>query len=154
MPHYHPDEARCTCETLVSVFCSIFSLPLFIDILTLTMYASGSETTTRPTNGSEGEGAAPRPRNQLRLRLNPTRQQQKAPVFLQFCRAIVEHGDHRNEKKKGSVHLPAICMTVAVLLNERNREMVGLQTCISLLLYASNAQKQVSATAACGCFYL
>ena len=75
----------------------------------------------------------------------------KAPVFLQFCRAIVEHGGHRNErKKKGRVHLPAICMTVAVLLNERNREMVGLQTCISLLLYASNAQKQVSAIAACG----
>ena len=45
------------------------------------MYASGSETTTRPANGSEGEGAAPRPRNQLRLRLNPTRQQQNAKLL-------------------------------------------------------------------------
>ena len=67
----------------------------------------------------------------------------RAPVFLQLCKAIVEHGDHRNEQKKGGVHLPAICMAIAVLLKERNREMVGLQTCTSLLLYASHVQKQV-----------
>ena len=68
----------------------------------------------------------------------------RAPVFFQLCKAIVEHGDHRNEKKKGSAHLPAICMAIAVLLKERNREMIGLQTGISLLLYASHVQKQVS----------
>jgi hypothetical protein len=68
----------------------------------------------------------------------------RAPVFLQFCKAIVGHGDHRNERKKGDAHLPAICMAIGVLLKERNREMVGLQTCISLLLYASHVQKQVS----------
>ena len=45
------------------------------------MYANGSETITKPANGSEGEGAA-RPRNQLRLRLNPTRQHQNnGPLF-------------------------------------------------------------------------
>ncbi len=37
----------------------------------------------------------------------------RAPVFYQLCKAIVEHGDRRNEQKKGDVHLPAICMAVA-----------------------------------------
>ena len=67
----------------------------------------------------------------------------RAPVIFELFKTIVSHGDKRNENKKGDVHLPAICMAVSVLLKERNREMVGVQTCISLLLYSSRAQKQV-----------
>lgn len=67
----------------------------------------------------------------------------RSPVLLKLCKTLVSHSDHRNEKKEGSTHIPAICMAVSVLLKERNREMVGLQTCISMLLYASRAEKQV-----------
>lgn len=55
----------------------------------------------------------------------------------------MSHTDHRNDMKLGEIHQPAICMAVAILLKERNQEMVGLQTCVSLLLYISRAQKQV-----------
>ena len=67
----------------------------------------------------------------------------RSPVLFQLFKTVVSHGDHRNEKKKGDVHIPAVCMAVSVLLKERNREMVGIQTCVSLLLYGSRAQKQV-----------
>ncbi len=67
----------------------------------------------------------------------------RSPVLFKLFKTIVSHGDHRNEKKVGDAHLPAICMAVSVLLKERNREMVGIQTCVSLLLYTSRAQKQV-----------
>ena len=67
----------------------------------------------------------------------------RSPVLFQLFKTIVSHGDHINEKKKGDVHIPAACMAVLVLLKERNRDMVGIQTCVSLLLYGSRAQKQV-----------
>ena len=37
-------------------------------------------------------------------------------------------------------------MTAAVLLKERNREMCGIQSLISLLLYSSHVDKQVGNT--------
>ena len=55
----------------------------------------------------------------------------RSPVLFQLFKTIVSHGDHRNEKKKGDVHIPAVCMAVSVLLKERNREMVGIQTCVA-----------------------
>lgn len=68
----------------------------------------------------------------------------RAPVLLQLCKVIVSHGDKRNSLKHGDVHLPGICMAISVLLKERNREMVGLQTCLSMVLYTSRVPKQVS----------
>ena len=68
----------------------------------------------------------------------------KAPTIYQVLSLIVSHSDHRNEVKKDRRHLPGICMAIATLLKERNREMCGLQSVISVALFASQVQKKVS----------
>ena len=47
---------------------------------------------------------------------------------------------NRNQQKRGDAH----CMLMAILLKERNREMCGVQTLLSLILFSSRVQKQVS----------
>ena len=63
----------------------------------------------------------------------------KAPILSR----MVKHNDHRNSKKKGTHHLPAVCMAIAILLKERNREMCGVQSLLSLVLFESHVQKRV-----------
>ena len=67
----------------------------------------------------------------------------KSPLLLELLKLIVGRSDSRNDRKRGSFHFPGICTAVAVLLKERNREMVGLQTLLSLVLFTSHIQKQV-----------
>jgi hypothetical protein len=67
----------------------------------------------------------------------------KSPLLLELFKMIVGRSDSRNDHKHGSFHFPGICTAVAVLLKERNREMVGLQTFLSLVLFTSHVQKQV-----------
>ena len=67
----------------------------------------------------------------------------RAPLLLSLFTSIVSHSDARNEAKCNSAHNPGICMAAAILLKERNREMTGLQSLISLILYSSHAEKQV-----------
>ena len=67
----------------------------------------------------------------------------KAPTLLQLFRTITSPNDHRNKHKSGSAHYPSIVMAAAILLKERNREMGGIQPLLSLLLFASHAEKQV-----------
>ncbi len=45
--------------------------------------------------------------------------------------------------KVGEAHFPGICSAAAILLKERNREMCGLQSLVSLLMYSCHAEKQV-----------
>ena len=68
----------------------------------------------------------------------------KAPTLFRVLSSIVAHSDHRNKKKVHTAHHPGLCMTVAVLLKERNREMCGVQSIISLILYSSHVDKQVN----------
>lgn len=50
----------------------------------------------------------------------------KAPTIFKIFSLVVSHNDHRNEFKKGaSCHMPSICMAIAILLKERNREICG-----------------------------
>ena len=70
----------------------------------------------------------------------------KAPIMWHLISSIVAHNDYRNKKKVGSAHHPGICMAFAVLLKERNREMCGVQSLISVLLYNSHVAKQVCHT--------
>ena len=74
--HYHPDEARCTCETLVSVFCLFFFL-LFTDISILTNnvceWIGNDYQASQRLRGRGGRSPAEKP-----IRLNPTRQSQKS----------------------------------------------------------------------------
>ena len=67
----------------------------------------------------------------------------KAPTLMSLLSKVVSHSDHRNEKKTTFSHFPGVCMATAVLLKERNREMCGIQTLNSLILYSSHAEKQV-----------
>ena len=69
--------------------------------------------------------------------------QSTAPVLLQLLLGIVSHSDHRNQEKLGERHYPGICMAVATLLKERNRQMSGIQTFLSLVLFSSLVDKQV-----------
>ena len=69
-----------------------------------------------------------------------------APTLLHFLSTIVTHSDHRNKLKVASAHDLGLCMSVAVLLKERNREMCGVQSIISTLLYQSHVEKQVCVT--------
>ena len=66
-----------------------------------------------------------------------------SPLLLELLKMIVSRSDSRNDCKRGRCHFPGISTAVAVLLKERNREMVGLQTFISLVLFTSYVQKQV-----------
>ena len=55
----------------------------------------------------------------------------------------VRGNDHRNIIKVGAAHYPGICCAAAILLKERNHEMCGLQSLVSLIMYTCHAEKQV-----------
>ena len=67
----------------------------------------------------------------------------RAPTLLRMLATIVSKNDHRNQYKQGERHHPGICMAIATLLKDRNREMCGVQTFISLVLFSSTVHKQV-----------
>ena len=66
----------------------------------------------------------------------------KSPLLYSILQSIVTRGDSRNTLKVGAAHNPAICMTAAVILKERNREMNGVQTLMSLLMYSCHCEKK------------
>lgn len=66
-----------------------------------------------------------------------------APTLLKVFSTIASHNDHRNDHKLGERHVPGICMAISTLLKERNREICGIQTMLSLILFTSRVQKQV-----------
>ena len=67
----------------------------------------------------------------------------KAPYLLRLLVKLVSKNDHRNQHKHGKSHHSGICMTIATLLKERSREMNGIQTFLSLVLFTSRVHKQV-----------
>ena len=69
---------------------------------------------------------------------------QKAPTLLKILSSIVTSNDKRKQAAVTTAHHPGLCMAVSILLKERNREMCGLQSVISLLLFSSHVDKQVS----------
>ena len=69
--------------------------------------------------------------------------QSRAPLLLKVLSAIVARVDPRCEKKSSTILYPAIVTAVAVLLKGRNREMCGVQSIVSCLMYACHCEKQV-----------
>ena len=67
----------------------------------------------------------------------------KAPTFVELLTTIVTHRDHINKVKVGPAHYPGICTAAAILLKERNREMCGLQSVVSAMMYLCHCEKQV-----------
>ena len=72
--------------------------------------------------------------------------EQKAPLLITLLHSITVRNDLRNTAKTGTAHYPGICFAAAILLllKERNREMCGLQSLVSLLMYSCHAEKQVN----------
>ena len=69
--------------------------------------------------------------------------QQQAPFLFSVLYSITSRSDHRNAVKTGVAHYPGICSAAAILLKVRNRQMCGLQTMVSLLMFSCHAEKQV-----------
>ena len=67
----------------------------------------------------------------------------RAPFLFTILHSIASRNDHRNKVKTATVHYPGICSAAAIILKERNREMCGLQSIVSLLMYSCHAEKQV-----------
>ena len=67
----------------------------------------------------------------------------RGPFLLKLFRTLVQHNEHRNMTKQGPKHTPGICMSIAALLQEHNREITGIQTYVSHVLF-NDVQKQVS----------
>ena len=70
--------------------------------------------------------------------------QTRAPTLLRMLLKIVSHSDLRNKKKCGECHFPGVCMAVAVLLKERNKHMVGVQSLLSMIMFSARVDKLVS----------
>ena len=75
-----------------------------------------------------------------------------APLLLKILHCLVAHNDSRNKFKVGAAHHPGICAAVAVILKERNREMCGLQSLLSLIMYSCHCEKQVLLYKTAGCY--
>ena len=69
--------------------------------------------------------------------------QSRSPLLLRLLTATVGRSDNRNQSKAGAAHNPGICAAVAVILKERNREMCGLQSEVSLLMFSCHCEKKV-----------
>ena len=67
----------------------------------------------------------------------------RAPLLFRILSTIAERNDHRNKRKVGVSHHPGICTAAAIILEERNREMIGVQLILSLLMYSRHCEKQV-----------
>ena len=68
----------------------------------------------------------------------------KAPTLLKVLSSIVTYNDHHKKKPVEVAHHPCLCMAVSILLKERNREMCGLHSILSIVLYLAHVDKQVS----------
>ncbi len=67
----------------------------------------------------------------------------KAPTLFKLLYFLVTRSDYRNKTKRGNKHHPGICMALSVLLKERNRELSGLQTFLSLVLFSTRVNRKV-----------
>ncbi len=67
----------------------------------------------------------------------------KAPTLYETLGCAVSNSSKRNKKKKGERQFPGLCTAVAILLNERNRVMCGVQSYLSCALFSTHLQKKV-----------
>ena len=67
---------------------------------------------------------------------------EKAPTLLSFIFTLVSVNDSRNVKKVGEAHYPGVCAAVAVLLKERCKDVDGIQSLVSLMMYDCHCEKQ------------
>ena len=70
--------------------------------------------------------------------------QEKAPLLWQLLLSIATFNDHRAKGKAEDSHFSRIVVAAAIILKERSREMIGVQSMLSLLLFHSRVDKVVS----------
>ena len=75
----------------------------------------------------------------------------KAPTLYHILDLAVTHSSRRNKQKKGERQFPGLCMSVAILLKERNRMMCGIQSYVSSALFSSHIQKVCASVCVCMC---
>ena len=78
---------------------------------------------------------------------------EKAPTFYKTLVSIVSHSAVRNKLKKGESQYPGLCTAVAILLKEHNREMSGIQSYVSSVLFSKHIHKKVSVSLTPGLFF-
>lgn len=66
-----------------------------------------------------------------------------APTTLRVVSTIAVRNDHRKQNQVQLSHYPGICAAIAVMLKERNKDMCGMQSILSLLMYSCHCEKQV-----------
>lgn len=67
----------------------------------------------------------------------------KSPLLLRILIAIATRVDHRYQHIPQTAKFPGIVTAAAVLLKQRNREMCGVPSIVSLLMYACHCEKKV-----------
>ena len=75
-----------------------------------------------------------------------TELEEKSPILLKVLTAVVTRADRRCERTPKTNKHPGIITAAAILLKQRNREMCGIPSLVSLLMYAGHCEKQVRAT--------
>ena len=73
----------------------------------------------------------------------------KCPFLYRLLLSLVQWNDHRNKAKRGDIHLPGLCLAMSIILKEHSRQMCGIQTYLSLILYNSRVQKKVTTIIIC-----
>ena len=76
-----------------------------------------------------------------------------APTLYNILVFVITHSAKRNKHKRDETQYPSLCLAVAFLLKERNREMVGVQSYVSSVLFPSKLPKKVL-DVSCMCVYV
>ena len=66
-----------------------------------------------------------------------------SPLLLKVLSTVAIRSDPRYKNTPKSEKYPGIVTAAAVLLKQRNREMCGIPSLISLLMYSGHCEKQV-----------
>jgi hypothetical protein len=69
--------------------------------------------------------------------------QSKAPLLLKMLTTVALRADHKCPRRLQTAHHPAVVTAASALLKQRNREMNGIQSVVSLLMYTCHCDKQV-----------
>lgn len=73
----------------------------------------------------------------------------KSPLLLRTLTTVATRVDHRYQHTPKTAKYPGIVTAAAVLLKQRNREMCGIPSIVSLMMYAGHCEKQVNIYHSC-----
>ena len=134
----HPPSIAKAIMAMDNVREAVFTL--FLDTINLECNALCKKSTNTPTNFRRIPLAQIVNFKWLEL---VKKLEARSPLLFRILSTIAECNDHRNNRKVGVSRHPGICTAAAIILKERNREMIGVQSILSLLMYSCHCEKQV-----------